>query len=81
MVAGFGSHERVRGVDVGAVDDLAVVATLASATARSAGLGEPTGATAVITSQAGDGYGRPTAACREAIGLAARCEGLILDPV
>jgi 1-aminocyclopropane-1-carboxylate deaminase/D-cysteine desulfhydrase-like pyridoxal-dependent ACC family enzyme len=29
----------------------------------------------------GDSYGAPTAECREALGLAARCEGLLLDPV
>jgi 1-aminocyclopropane-1-carboxylate deaminase/D-cysteine desulfhydrase-like pyridoxal-dependent ACC family enzyme len=29
----------------------------------------------------GDGYGAPTDACREALDLAARLEGLILDPV
>ena len=29
----------------------------------------------------GDGYGAPTATCREALDLCARLEGLLLDPV
>jgi len=35
----------------------------------------------LVRDQVGDGYGAPTKACRQAIRLAARSEGLLLDPV
>jgi 1-aminocyclopropane-1-carboxylate deaminase/D-cysteine desulfhydrase-like pyridoxal-dependent ACC family enzyme len=40
-------------------------------------LGEPW----LVRDQVGAGYGAPTDACREAILLVARTEGLLLDPV
>jgi len=38
-------------------------------------------ATELLCGHAGPGYGRPTEDMREAVTLAARCEGVILDPV
>ncbi len=82
LVAGLGAHDRVRGVDVEAIDDAAgKVAELAAATAATAGLPAPTGDPQLDTSQTGAGYGIPTDAVREALTLAARHEGLVLDPV
>ena len=45
------------------------------------GLPIPTEEPQVLRDQVGDGYGATTAASREAIRLAARSEGLLLDPV
>ncbi|MBV8161240.1 MAG: pyridoxal-phosphate dependent enzyme, partial [Acidimicrobiia bacterium] len=82
LVAGLGRHDRVLGVDVGARPDLdAQVPEKARETARLAGLPEPSGAIAIDHGCAGDGYGAPTEECREALDLAARLEGLVLDPV
>ena len=82
LVAGLGSHEGVLGVDVGARPDLdAQVPEKARETARLAGLPEPTGSVQIDHDRFGAGYGDPTAECREALDLAARLEGLVLDPV
>ncbi len=82
LVAGLGGHDRVWGVDVEAIDDAAgKVADLAAATAAIAGLSAPTGEARLDTSQTGTGYGVPTETVREALTLAARHEGLVLDPV
>ncbi len=86
LAAGLGDHGRVLGVDVGARDDLdALVPELAREAAALAGLPEPRpaagGRPQVDHGQAGPGYGAPTAAAREAVLMAARLEGLILDPV
>jgi len=82
LVAGLGSHERVLGVDVGTRPDLdEQVPQKATETARLAGLAEPTGKIQIDHERFGDGYGVPTDECREALDLAARLEGLILDPV
>src|SRR5213075_3259893 len=82
LVAGLGSHDRVLGVDVGTRPDLDTqVPEKATETARLAGLPEPTGEVQIDHDRFGDGYGVPTDDCREAIDLAARCEGLVLDPV
>jgi D-cysteine desulfhydrase len=82
LVAGFGDHCRVLGVDVGArpalataVEDLAVVA------AAMAGLPRPSGSCQLDTGQTGGGYGLPTEAAREALLTVARTEALLLDPV
>ena len=42
---------------------------------------QPAGSLHLDRSQVGDGYGRFTDAGRDAIALAARLEGLVLDPV
>ena len=75
-------HERVMGVDVGAiVDPLSTVRRLTGDVAALVGLPAPGGDPWLVRDQIGAGYGAQTAACREAIRLAARCEGLLLDPV
>ena len=75
-------HERVVGVDVGALaDPAAIVRRLAAEVAALIGRPVPTGEPWLIQDQVGAGYGAPTDACREAILLAARTEGLLLDPV
>ena len=75
-------HERVIGVDVGALGDLAAI--VRELTLKVAQLGEvpaPKGEPRLVQDQVGDGYGAPTSTCREAIQLAARTEGVLLDPV
>lgn len=82
LVAGLGSHDLVLGVDAGTRPDLDdVVPKKAAKAAALAGLAEPTGTVQVDHDRYGDGYGAPTDSCREALDLAARLEGLILDPV
>jgi D-cysteine desulfhydrase family pyridoxal phosphate-dependent enzyme len=82
LVAGLGDHERVLGVDVGTRPDLDdQVPAKAGDVARTAGLGEPAGRCRIDHGRFGDGYGARTPECREALDLAARLEGLILDPV
>ncbi len=57
--------------------------TLAQATAELAGVHTPVprDAVRVIDDQVGGGYSIPTDAMIEAVGLFARCEGILLDPV
>jgi 1-aminocyclopropane-1-carboxylate deaminase/D-cysteine desulfhydrase-like pyridoxal-dependent ACC family enzyme len=82
LVAGFGTHERVLGIDVGALPDLADrLAGLAVAAAATAGLAEPGGSPRLHRSQADAPYAEPTEAAFDAIRLAARTEGIVLDPV
>lgn len=82
LAAGFGSHERVVGVQVGTRPDIAdAVASLACATATTAGLEAPSGAPIIDRDHAGPGYAMPTRACNDAIALTARTQGLFLDPI
>jgi D-cysteine desulfhydrase len=82
LVAGLGSHDRVLGVDVGTRPDLDdQVPAKAVETARLAGLPEPKGDVQIDHERFGADYGATTDECREALDLAARLEGLILDPV
>ncbi len=82
LVAGLGNHERVLGVDVGTRPDLLErVPEKAAAAATLADLPAPTGTVQLDVERFGAGYGALTADAREAIDLAARCEGLLLDPV
>src|SRR5581483_10798821 len=82
LVAGLGSHDLVLGIDVGTRPDLDVkVPEKATETARLAGLPEPAGTVQIDHERFGEGYGAPTDECREALDLAARLEGLLLDPV
>ena len=75
-------HDRVIGVDVGALADVAtVVRGLALDVAALVSLPRPSGEPRLVRDQVGAGYGAPTAACLDAIRLAARSEGLLLDPV
>jgi D-cysteine desulfhydrase family pyridoxal phosphate-dependent enzyme len=82
LVAGLGDHERVVGIDVGTRPDLdETVPAKAAEVARAVGRDAPKGEVRVEHRFFGQGYGVPTAACREALDLAARAEGLVLDPV
>jgi D-cysteine desulfhydrase family pyridoxal phosphate-dependent enzyme len=82
LAVGLGHHDRVRGVDVGALDDAAHrIGELIPPVSALAHRPMPAGRLHVDRSQVGDGYGAPSEAAREAIELAARTEGLLLDPV
>ena len=82
LAAGLGDHDRVLGIDVGTRPDLdEQVPAKASEVALLAGLADPTGTCSVDHDHYGGGYGAPTAECRHALDLAARLEGLVLDPV
>jgi D-cysteine desulfhydrase family pyridoxal phosphate-dependent enzyme len=82
LAAGFGDHTLVLGIDVGARPDLDQQVPLkANEVAALAGLNPPTGSCQIDHDQIGPGYAAPTDACREALELAARLEGVILDPV
>jgi D-cysteine desulfhydrase len=80
LVAGLGDHERVLGVNVGFDDLDPKVSDLAKATAALAGRAEPQGRLQLDPGQP-EPYGEPTRATRDAMQLAARTEGLVLDPV
>lgn len=82
LAAGLGSLDLVLGMDAGTRPDLDdVVPVKAAEAAALAQLAPPTGTVRIDHDRFGDGYGAPTASCREALDLAARLEGLILDPV
>jgi 1-aminocyclopropane-1-carboxylate deaminase/D-cysteine desulfhydrase-like pyridoxal-dependent ACC family enzyme len=82
LVAGLGDHAKVLGVDVGTRPDLdQQVPAKAAAVAALAGRSDPTGACAIDHDRFGEDYGAMTDDCRRAIDLAARLEGLVLDPV
>jgi 1-aminocyclopropane-1-carboxylate deaminase/D-cysteine desulfhydrase-like pyridoxal-dependent ACC family enzyme len=82
LVAGFGDHGKVLGIDVGARPGLgAAVEDLADRAAAHAGLPRPTGRCRIDTAQVGDGYGAPTDAGLAALRAAARSDALLLDPV
>ena len=82
LAAGLGDLDLILGVDVGARTDLdAVVPAKAAEAAALAGLPAPAGTVRIDHDRAGPAYGAPTEACRHAVLLAARSEGLLLDPV
>src|SRR5262249_3317833 len=82
LVAGLGNHGTVFGVDVGTRPNLVdAVPAMALDVAAAHALPAPTGTLQLDRDRIGDGYGAPTDACLEALQLAARLEGLILDPV
>lgn len=82
LVAGFGDHARVLGVDVGARPGLAeAVDKLAAEAATTLSLPAPTGRCRLDVDQVGKGYGTPTDAALEALIVAARSDALLLDPV
>jgi len=82
LSAGIGDHDRILGVDVGARPDLdAVLPAKAAEVAALVGRPEPVGTPAVDHDRVGRGYADLTDACRDALVLAARTEGLLLDPV
>jgi 1-aminocyclopropane-1-carboxylate deaminase/D-cysteine desulfhydrase-like pyridoxal-dependent ACC family enzyme len=82
LAAGLGDHGRVLGVDVGTRPDLdEQVPAKATQVAERTGRPAPAGTCGIDHDRFGTGYGDPTDACREALDLAARLEGLVLDPV
>ncbi len=82
LAVGLGDHGRILGVDVGARPDLdSVLPAKTAEVAALAGLPEPSGAVVVDHDQVGRAYADLTDACRDALVLAARTEGLLLDPV
>jgi 1-aminocyclopropane-1-carboxylate deaminase/D-cysteine desulfhydrase-like pyridoxal-dependent ACC family enzyme len=82
LAVGLGHHDRVRGVDVGAIPDVAErIEALVASTASLACRPFPAGHLSLDRGQIGAGYGDRTDAAREALQLAARLEGLVLDPV
>src|SRR5207245_2945222 len=82
LAAGLGSLDRVLGVDVGARPDLdEQVPKKAAEVAALAGLAAPSGRCRIDHDRFGDDYGARTDECRDALRLAARLEGLVLDPV
>ena len=78
LVAAFGP-ERVYGVDTGAVAD--PYATVTELVNGIPGAGVRAADLRIDQSQVGAGYGHLTERVREALKLAARTEGLFLDPV
>ena len=82
LAAGLGDHSRVLGIDVGARPDLdTCLPDKAREAAALAGLPEPAGTPNVDHRHFGRHYADHTDTCRDAILLAARTEGLVLDPV
>jgi D-cysteine desulfhydrase family pyridoxal phosphate-dependent enzyme len=82
LLAGLPPTVRVLGVDVGTRPDLdEQVPAKAKEVAAFAGFSGPTGPVLIDHDRFGPGYAAPTDECREALDLAARAEGLILDPV
>jgi D-cysteine desulfhydrase family pyridoxal phosphate-dependent enzyme len=82
LLAGLPVGVAVLGIDVGTRPDLDErVPEIAAEAATVAGRPPPAGPVVIDHDHFGPGYGKPTAACLEAIRAAARLEGLILDPV
>jgi D-cysteine desulfhydrase len=82
LVVALGDHAKVLGVSVGARADLEdAVPAKAIEVAALVGCAPPVGRCHVDHGQVGGGYAVPTDAGREALQLAARLEGLVLDPV
>jgi D-cysteine desulfhydrase family pyridoxal phosphate-dependent enzyme len=82
LMAGLDAEIRVLGVDVGTRPDLEdTVPRLAAETATRAGRPAPPPRAEIDHSRFGTGYGEVTDATIEAVHLAARTEGLVLDPV
>ncbi len=86
LVAGallLGARHRVVGVTVSRPREecLARVQAIAADCARLLGADLPVGEPEILDGYTGPGYGRPSEAGDEAAKLAARTEGLVLDPV
>lgn len=82
LVAGFGDHSRVRGINTGTPWNLPErVTDLAAKTAHMIGRPSPRGKAQVLEEFYGQGYGYPTPEGEAAILLMARTEGIALDPV
>jgi D-cysteine desulfhydrase family pyridoxal phosphate-dependent enzyme len=82
LLAGLPPTTGVLGVDVGTRPDLdEQVPAKAAEVAVLAELDRPAAPVLIDHDRFGAGYGVPTDGCREALDVAARTEGLILDPV
>jgi D-cysteine desulfhydrase family pyridoxal phosphate-dependent enzyme len=83
IIAGLGDEPlQVVGVDVGTRPDLDhAVARLAAQAAAASGRGRPAADVVVDHEHVGAGYGEISPAAIEAMTIAARTEGLVLDPV
>jgi D-cysteine desulfhydrase family pyridoxal phosphate-dependent enzyme len=82
LLAGLGANMRVLGVDVGTRPDLDdVVPRLAAQAAARMGRDAPPTRAVIDHDRFGSGYGAVTDAAVEAVHLAARLEGIVLDPV
>ena len=82
LAIGLGHHDRVRGVDVGAIPDVGDrIKALIPAAASLSGRPMPQGSLQLDETQIGKAYGARTDAAREALELVAQLEGIILDPV
>jgi D-cysteine desulfhydrase family pyridoxal phosphate-dependent enzyme len=82
LLAALPASVRVLGVDVGTRPDLdEQVPAKAKEVAALVHRPEPTAPVLIDHERFGSGYGVPTEDCRAALDLAARFEGLILDPV
>jgi 1-aminocyclopropane-1-carboxylate deaminase/D-cysteine desulfhydrase-like pyridoxal-dependent ACC family enzyme len=82
LLAGLPATVKILGVDVSypPVPLVESVPALAVETAKLAGRSAPRGET-IIADHVGPFYASITEECREAVRLAARTEGLVLDPV
>jgi D-cysteine desulfhydrase len=82
LAAGFGDHNAVLGIDVGARPGLdRWVEELGTAAAALAQLPAPRGTAQLDRDHVGAHYAAHSDECRAAIQLTARLEGLVLDPV
>src|SRR5204862_516013 len=78
LVTGGGRHSNHARMTAAAANRLGLGCTLVLASSEPS---HPTGRVVLDHGHFGDGYGEPTDSCRDAMDLAARLEGLILDPV
>jgi D-cysteine desulfhydrase len=82
LIAGYGDHDKVLGIRVGTRRNLRErLTSMAAAAAEMAGRPTPRGELQLDERHVGPGYASHTDAAAEAMLLAARTEGLILDPV
>lgn len=82
LLAGLGDRVRVLGVDVGTRPDLdEIVPRLAAEAAARTERPAPPADASIDHERFGAGYGAVTDEMVEALELAARCEGIVLDPV
>ncbi len=82
LAVGIGSFDRLHGIDTGVqADPLEAVGAKAVRIAALAGRPRPDGRPHIDRSQVGAGYDDPPPAAEAAITLAARTEGLVLDPI
>lgn len=83
LLVGLPASVQLLGVDVSRppVPLASIVENLAAQTADLLGVAAPAGRVLIEEGQVGESYAAITTACRDAVRLAARLEGWILDPV